>query len=96
MRLVSALSVAALLFPLTLRAAEPKPVPLTQAIPQAHDQVSFERNAVEIARYHYGADLKRPFVFPLIGPAGRSITRMPRNSARRNFTRPCTLVSTRM
>src|SRR3954453_14983590 len=53
MRLVSSLSVAALLLPLTMRAAEPKPVPLTQAIPQAHDQVSFERNAVEIARYHY-------------------------------------------
>jgi len=47
-----------------------------QAIPQAHEQVTFERNALEIARYHYGADLKRPFVFPLIGPAGRSVTRI--------------------
>jgi hypothetical protein len=47
-----------------------------EALPQAHDQVSFERLGREIARYHYGADLKRPFVFPLIGPAGRSVTRM--------------------
>jgi hypothetical protein len=56
--------------------AEPKPVPRMQAIPQPHDQVSFQREGVEIARYHFGADGKRPFVFPVIGPAGRSLTRV--------------------
>ena len=62
-------------------AAEPplpaaKPVPLVQAVPQPHAQVSFQRDGVEIARYHYGDDLHRPFVFPVIGPSGRSLTRM--------------------
>lgn len=56
--------------------AEPKPVPRMQALPQPHDQLSFQRDGVEIARYHFGADGKRPFVFPVIGPAGRSLTRM--------------------
>jgi hypothetical protein len=56
--------------------AEPKPVPKVQALPQAHDQVSFQRDGVEIARYHYGRDGQRPFVFPLIGPSGRSVTRI--------------------
>jgi hypothetical protein len=38
--------------------------------------VSFQRDGQEIARYHFGHDLRRPFVFPLVGPAGRSLTRM--------------------
>lgn len=57
-------------------AAEPKPVPRVQALPQPHAQVSFQRDGVEFARYHYGADGNRPFVFPVIGPSGRSLTRM--------------------
>jgi hypothetical protein len=57
-------------------AAETRPVPRVQAIPEAHQQVSFQRNGVEIARYHYGADGNRPFVYPVIGPSGRSLTRM--------------------
>src|ERR1044071_1845026 len=61
------------------RAAEPaasKPVPLMQAIPQPYEQISFQRDGQEIARYHYGAQLRRPFVFPMIGPSGRSLSRM--------------------
>src|SRR3989442_12790053 len=54
----------------------PKPVPVMQAIPLAHDEVSFQRDGVEIARYVFGHDLNRPFVFPVIGPSGRSLTRM--------------------
>jgi hypothetical protein len=61
-------------------AAEPeppgKPVPRLQAIPQPYDQLSFQRDGQEIARYHFGHDLRRPFVFPLVGPSGRSLTRM--------------------
>ncbi len=56
--------------------AQPKPVPRMQAVPQAYDQVSFQRDGSEIARFHFGSTLKRPFVFPMIGPAGRSLTRM--------------------
>ncbi len=55
---------------------EPKPVPRMQAVPQPDHQISFQRDGVEIARYHFGPTLNRPFVFPLIGPAGRSVTRL--------------------
>ena len=48
-----------------------KPVPRMQAVPLPHDQVSFERDGAEIARYHFGPDLRRPFVFPILGPLGR-------------------------
>ena len=53
-----------------------KPVPLTQALPQPYEQVSFQHDGAELARLHFGPGLNRPFVFPLIGPSGRSITRM--------------------
>jgi hypothetical protein len=56
--------------------SEPKPVPRLQIIPCPHQQVSFEREGQEIARYHYGADLRRPCVFPVIGPSGQSLTRI--------------------
>ncbi len=55
---------------------EVKPVPRLQVVPQAYEQASFQRDGVEITRYHFGAGLRRPFLFPLIGPAGRSLTRM--------------------
>jgi len=57
-------------------AAKGKPVPRAQVIPQPYDQVSFQREGTEIARYHFGNELRRPFVFPLVGPSGRSVTRM--------------------
>jgi hypothetical protein len=56
--------------------SQPKPVPKMQAVPQPYDQVSFQREGQEIARFHFGSSLRRPFVFPLIGPSGRSVTRM--------------------
>ena len=52
------------------------PVPRMQAVPQPYDQVSFQRDAEEITRLHLGKGLERPFLFPVIGPAGRSVTRM--------------------
>lgn len=62
------------------RADEPlpnaRPVPIMQVLPLPHDQVSVTRNGKELMRYHYGADLHRPFVYPIVGPAGRSLTRM--------------------
>jgi hypothetical protein len=57
-------------------AAAPKPVPRLQLVPQPYDQLSFQRDGQEIARYHFDPALRRPFVFPLVGPAGRSLTRM--------------------
>lgn len=55
---------------------EPKPVPRLQVVPQAYAQASFQRDGVEITRYHFGEGLNRPFLFPVVGPAGRSLTRM--------------------
>ena len=50
--------------------SEPEPVPRMQVVPQPGHQVSLQREGQEIARYHFGADFNRPFVFPLIGPSG--------------------------
>ena len=61
------------------RAAEApqgKPVPRLQLVPQPYDQLSFQRDGAEIARYYFGRGLRRPFVFPVVGPSGRSLTRM--------------------
>jgi hypothetical protein len=54
----------------------PKAVPVMQVIPMPYDQASFQRDGVELARYHFGSGLHRPFLFPIIGPSGRSLTRM--------------------
>ncbi|MEI7729345.1 MAG: PmoA family protein [Verrucomicrobiota bacterium] len=54
----------------------PKPVPLMQVIPLPLDQVSFQRDGTEIARYYFATNLARPFLYPIIGPSGRSLTRM--------------------
>lgn len=55
---------------------EAKPVPRMQAVPQPYEQVSFQRDEKEIARYHFSPSLNRPFIFPVIGPSGRLLTRM--------------------
>ena len=53
-----------------------RPIPLVQAVPQPYEQVSFQREGTELARLHFGPGLNRPFIFPLLGPSGRSVTRM--------------------
>jgi hypothetical protein len=53
-----------------------KPVPLMQVTPQAGGQAAVQRTGDEICRYHFGPELRRPFLFPLVGPSGRSVTRM--------------------
>jgi len=69
-----------LLFLLTLSATvfagDPKPVPHMQAIPLPGDAVSLQRDGVELAQLHFAKDQRRPFVFPVNGPSGRSLTRM--------------------
>ena len=47
-----------------------------QAVPVPNDQVAFEIDGAEVARYHYGGGASKPYVFPLIGPAGRRLTRL--------------------
>ncbi len=56
--------------------ADPKPVPRMQVIPLPYDQASFQRNGEELTRYHFGPSLERPFLYPIVGPLGRSLTRM--------------------
>ena len=56
--------------------AEPKPVPRVQALPLPHGEVSFQRDGEELARYRYSSDQRRPFIYPVNGPSGRSLTRM--------------------
>ena len=53
-----------------------KPVPDMQVLPRPYDQASFEHLGRELTRYHFGPHLRRPFWYPIIGPAGRSLTRM--------------------
>jgi len=50
--------------------------PHVQATPAPDQQIVFEIDGEEAARYHYGPSYHRPFVFPLIGPAGRPLTRL--------------------
>ncbi len=53
-----------------------KPVPDMQVLPLPYDQAVFEHLGRELTRYHFGAALRRPFWYPITGPAGRSLTRM--------------------
>ena len=61
---------------LPLGAGEAPPFPRVQAVPMPGRQVAFEIDGAEVARYNYDASYHRPFVFPLIGPAGRGLTRL--------------------
>ncbi len=55
---------------------EPR-VPRMQVIPLPGDKASFQRDGVELLRYHFGDRQERPFWFPLIHPkSGRSLTRI--------------------
>src|ERR1043165_190600 len=50
--------------------------PRVQVVPQPNDAVSFEYDGHEVLRYNYGADTWRPYFYPVIGPAGRPVTRL--------------------
>lgn len=78
LRVMAFALIAAVLMALSAQAqpSSPKPVPRMQVVPQPYDQVSFQRDGVEITRYHFATNLNRPFLFPVIGPSGRSVTRM--------------------
>jgi hypothetical protein len=53
-----------------------KSVPRMQAVPLPYDRISYQRDGVELTQYHYAVSLKRPFMYPILGPSGRSLTRM--------------------
>ena|SRR5436190_848759 len=53
-----------------------KPVPRMQVLPLPGDEASVVREGQEIARYYFAKDLYRPFLYPLVGPSGKSLTRM--------------------
>jgi hypothetical protein len=53
-----------------------KPVPDMQVLPLPYAQATFEYVGRELTRYHFDATLRRPFWYPIVGPAGRSLTRM--------------------
>ncbi len=57
-------------------AVDPQPVPRVQALPLPHDEVSLQRDGQELARFCFAKDQRRPFVYPVNGPSGRSLTRM--------------------
>jgi hypothetical protein len=65
-----------LLLPAQVELPAAKPVPRMQVIPLPAGQASVEREGHEISRYYFGPELRRPFLFPLIGPSGKSLTRM--------------------
>ena len=52
------------------------PVPAMQIVPLPYDQASFRLGHVELTRYHFGPSLKRPFLYPVLGPEGRTLSRM--------------------
>lgn len=53
-----------------------KPVPRMQVLPLPHHEASIQRNGMELTRYYFAPGLRRPFLYPVIGPSGRSLTRM--------------------
>jgi len=47
-----------------------------EALPLADHQVSFQIDGAERLRWHFGPNYPRPFFYPLVGPAGKSLTRI--------------------
>lgn len=54
----------------------PYQFPRCQAVPTAGHQVQFLIDGQERTRWHFGSDTPRPFLYPLIGPSGHSLTRI--------------------
>ncbi len=53
-----------------------KPVPSMQVVPQPYNQASFQWGGRDLTRYHFGSELRRPFLCPLLGPDGLWLTRI--------------------
>ncbi|MCE9534547.1 MAG: PmoA family protein, partial [Planctomycetes bacterium] len=50
--------------------------PRCEALPLANHQVAFIADGKERLRWHFDPKYPRPFLYPLIGPSGTSLTRM--------------------
>ncbi|HEO71165.1 MAG TPA: hypothetical protein ENN80_07870 [Candidatus Hydrogenedentes bacterium] len=50
--------------------------PRVQVVPLPLCQFAFEVEGVEVLRYHCDDCVSKPYIFPLIGPAGRPVVRM--------------------
>ena len=53
-----------------------KPVPRVQVIPLPDTKASFQCDGKELTCYHFDYLTERPFCYPMVGPGGRSLTRM--------------------
>ena len=53
-----------------------KAVPRMQVIPLPDFQASLRSDGEELTRAYFGPSLRRPFLFPVVGPSGRALTRM--------------------
>ncbi len=53
-----------------------KPVPRMQVIPLPDGKASFRFDGRELTCYHFGESLRRPFLYPIVGPEGHCLTRM--------------------
>ncbi len=53
-----------------------KPVPRVQVLPLPRSEASIQVDGRELTRFHFDRRQERPFLYPLIGPSGRSLTRM--------------------
>jgi hypothetical protein len=51
-------------------------VPRLQVVPLPDHEASFQHDGRELTCYQFGPGLRRPFLFPIVGPSGRSLTRM--------------------
>ncbi|MDX1948617.1 MAG: PmoA family protein [Pirellulaceae bacterium] len=74
--MLASLLIFAVTLPAQVDLPAARPVPAMQVIPLPRGEARIERNGEEVSRYHFGGDLRRPFLFPLIGPSGKSLTRM--------------------
>jgi len=50
--------------------------PRCQLIPLPDHQVAFQIDGTERLRWHHGPSYPRPFLYPLMGPSGATLTRM--------------------
>ena len=50
--------------------------PVVEVVPLPYKQMAFEIEGAEVARYHGGTQEPKPFLYPLMGPAGKRLTTM--------------------
>ncbi len=53
-----------------------RPFPAVQVLPDANDRVWISHNNRNLLGYCYGGQYRKPFFYPVIGPSGRSVTRL--------------------